>query len=547
MKFRESRPDKDKSFRKPLPTKRQQNNMRSITQSDTVSALHRVAGNQGVQRLLRRDDRRAELSVSSSRDKSEREAERVAEQVVHDEIPESVVNAHEKIPLEDTADDASVTSLASKHPSEPLGGGGQPLSRSERSFFEPRLRQDFGDVRVHTGPWAEKAAQAMDAQAFTIGRHLFFGNGKYISTTDEGKKLLAHELTHVVQQTIPGRSKGRQIIHQSDSTVVHRQRTRAGAARRQVDRELLFARIAQMRTENLMILYVDSFDGETQRNFYSPRPWIGVSRRALTPQFLNQRATRLLLQREFRGAVDWLSTQTPGRWETLYWLHTTFPQRYLQDAPQEPLNEMREYIEQRARTTRAGSVFRFPMRTGWDEIQAMRGRRQEHAATEQAQRRDEENILEDAVSTLRRGLRQTAGMDLHRIIFQTSYTKTLGGVAHSEPINWANALVRYVQTINELRQGRPPSAGGLLPGAPRPATARMVTGATDTWRTQLTESQRRLLAADNYWYRAVHNIWPEVVKLIRWGLDEAEVDIRPEVLGGGRYMRPTSSVIDNPD
>ena len=82
-----------------------------------------------------------------------------------------------------------------------LRGAGQPLPDSERSFFEPRFGRDFGDVRVHTGSRAQGVSQAIHAKAFTVGKDIVFGSGQYSPGNTEGRRLLGHELTHVVQQT----------------------------------------------------------------------------------------------------------------------------------------------------------------------------------------------------------------------------------------------------------------------------------------------------------------------------------------------------------
>jgi hypothetical protein len=82
-----------------------------------------------------------------------------------------------------------------------LRGGGQPLPPSTRAFFEPRFGYDFSDVRVHTNGRAAETAQQVSAQAFTVGRDIVFGAGHYNPETQPGRQLLAHELTHVVQQT----------------------------------------------------------------------------------------------------------------------------------------------------------------------------------------------------------------------------------------------------------------------------------------------------------------------------------------------------------
>ncbi len=82
-----------------------------------------------------------------------------------------------------------------------LRGGGQPLPASIKSFFEPRFGHDFSRVRVHTEREAVTLAGAIQARAFTIGQNIVFGEGQYVPTSTAGCRLLAHELTHVVQQT----------------------------------------------------------------------------------------------------------------------------------------------------------------------------------------------------------------------------------------------------------------------------------------------------------------------------------------------------------
>jgi Domain of unknown function (DUF4157)/HNH/Endo VII superfamily toxin with a SHH signature len=82
-----------------------------------------------------------------------------------------------------------------------LDGAGRPLPLNSRAFFEPRFGVDFGHVRIHTDTRAIETAHSINARAFTFGRHIAFGAGEYSPDTDAGKHVLAHELTHVVQQT----------------------------------------------------------------------------------------------------------------------------------------------------------------------------------------------------------------------------------------------------------------------------------------------------------------------------------------------------------
>jgi len=86
-------------------------------------------------------------------------------------------------------------------------GSGQPLDEGTRSFMESRFGQDFGEVKIHTDSAAAEASEAVRAQAFTTGRDIYFGRGRYQPQVTEGKGLLAHELTHVVQQTSSIQSK----------------------------------------------------------------------------------------------------------------------------------------------------------------------------------------------------------------------------------------------------------------------------------------------------------------------------------------------------
>jgi hypothetical protein len=84
---------------------------------------------------------------------------------------------------------------------EVLRSSGQPLDALTRTFFEPRFGRDFSHVRVHTGTEAAESARRVQANAYTVGEHLVFDAGHYAPGTDEGQKLLAHELTHVLQQS----------------------------------------------------------------------------------------------------------------------------------------------------------------------------------------------------------------------------------------------------------------------------------------------------------------------------------------------------------
>jgi hypothetical protein len=79
-------------------------------------------------------------------------------------------------------------------------GGGSPLNAGVRQDMEARLGADFSDVRVHTDGQAHQSATAVNAQAYTVGSDIVFQSGNYSPDSSAGQHMLAHELTHVVQQ-----------------------------------------------------------------------------------------------------------------------------------------------------------------------------------------------------------------------------------------------------------------------------------------------------------------------------------------------------------
>lgn len=79
-------------------------------------------------------------------------------------------------------------------------GTGSPLESGTRTMMEERLGHDFSDVRIHTGPKADESARSINAVAYTVGSDVVFSSGHYSPDTPTGQRVLAHELTHVVQQ-----------------------------------------------------------------------------------------------------------------------------------------------------------------------------------------------------------------------------------------------------------------------------------------------------------------------------------------------------------
>jgi hypothetical protein len=184
--------------------------------------LQRTIGNQAMLRLLaqRAGANRsapgpieAKLKVGVIDDPLEHEADRVADQVMRMPAPEISVTAsppqlsrkcadceeeEEKLQRKSAGPQAA-TREAPAIVHEVLRSPGQPLDAETRGFFEPRFGQDFSSVRVHTGAPAEQSAHDVDARAYTVGHSIVFNAGQFAPETREGRRLIAHELTHVTQ------------------------------------------------------------------------------------------------------------------------------------------------------------------------------------------------------------------------------------------------------------------------------------------------------------------------------------------------------------
>ncbi len=204
----------------------------------TVLMLQRQYGNQAVQRLLASRSVQAKLTVGPAGDKYEKEADHVADQVMkmpaatqaEQGQPSVQRQGEEDVPVVQTRPLAnSITPLVQRQAEEEDApavqtkrqdpraafeagsaiedqlqaqkGSGSPLPGETRSFMEERFGADFSGVRVHTGSQASQLNRQLSAQAFTHGQDIYLNDGKYDPGSSEGQRLLAHELTHTIQQT----------------------------------------------------------------------------------------------------------------------------------------------------------------------------------------------------------------------------------------------------------------------------------------------------------------------------------------------------------
>lgn len=160
---------------------------------------------------------RPSLPVTHPDEASEQEADRVAERVLRMPVPAARSVVHrtcaacaaggsscrgcEEEPAAGVSRmaQASTAGAAPASVSAVLRAPGEPLASSARAFFEPRFGEDLSHVRVHTDREAQQSARDVNALAYAVGAHLVFGAGRYAPSTPDGQRLLAHELTHVLQ------------------------------------------------------------------------------------------------------------------------------------------------------------------------------------------------------------------------------------------------------------------------------------------------------------------------------------------------------------
>jgi len=213
----------------------------AVQRNNFIMRLHQTYGNRYVQRLMESIDVQARLTVSEPGDIYEQEADRVADAVTRavsspvqrqeeeeeellqgktlvqrqDEEEEllqgkSLIQRQEEEEELQTQPDESQLAQVSDNIETRIDsarGSGQPLADNIHKPMEQSFKADFSDVRVHTDSEADALNQQLSARAFTTGQDIFFRDGEYSPGSDSGRKLIAHELTHVVQQNA-GRNRG---------------------------------------------------------------------------------------------------------------------------------------------------------------------------------------------------------------------------------------------------------------------------------------------------------------------------------------------------
>ena len=217
--------DKPHSQREPFPARSGWPLALDNSQSPTFRLGHGSGSSGGTSPPVLQ----AKLTINEPGDQYEQEADRVAQYVMRMPAPalqrkcgcagstasgaacEECGNHSPQLQRSTIPGVGSSTARASTVVNDVLRSPGQALDESTRAFFENRFHHDFSSVRVHTDQRAVESAKAVNALAYTVGRDIVFGAGEYAPASPAGKQLIAHELTHVLQQKnghVSGRPSG---------------------------------------------------------------------------------------------------------------------------------------------------------------------------------------------------------------------------------------------------------------------------------------------------------------------------------------------------
>lgn len=166
---------------------------------------HTVAGGECVECAKNKSGLQRKLTIGASNDPLEREADRVAEQVMAAST-HSVAKSAPPFIRRSAGQANQGTDIAPDSVEQVLASPGKPLDPPLQQDMERRFGHDFSQVRVHLGGAAEQSAHAVNADAYATGHNIVFGSGQFMPRTQKGRRLLAHELTHVIQQSSGARS-----------------------------------------------------------------------------------------------------------------------------------------------------------------------------------------------------------------------------------------------------------------------------------------------------------------------------------------------------
>lgn len=276
----------------------------------------------------------AKLVVGSVDDPLEREADRVAEQVMrmpggepeHRPIdPGPVPLVQRRVP-----GNTAGTFAAPPAVHQVLSTSGRPLDTATRAFFEPRFGHNFSRVRVHTDSTAEASAKEIQAQAYTVGEHIVMGSGLYSPGTQNGGILLAHELSHVVQQ-----NSSASLSTQAASALAEPAMSRGLIVQRDAESDLVpdFFEGAASVARSVARRVLDTFGPPDRSTIMNMAQW-ALGNSMVAPLLLNHPALAA-----HRSAIGWLQTDS-------FWKLIENPETYMKEIGEQLHPHFTDAIEQ---------------------------------------------------------------------------------------------------------------------------------------------------------------------------------------------------------
>ena len=199
----------------------------------SCSACEEKASGQGAKPLLKH------LAIGASDDPLEREADRVADQVMRMEAPAQPLKDRGVLRIQrlESHPSRAASEMAPPSVERVLAGTGRPLEPRLREEMERRFLYDFSRVRLHDDSEAHQSALSVNASAYTVGSQIVFGAGRFAPETRDGQRLLAHELTHVIQQGGLENLQVQQAKSDARAEMVDDRSSRLSAARNSLQRQ----------------------------------------------------------------------------------------------------------------------------------------------------------------------------------------------------------------------------------------------------------------------------------------------------------------------
>ncbi|MBV4360533.1 eCIS core domain-containing protein [Pinibacter aurantiacus] len=163
--------------------------------------VKRMADEKKEEKIQKQEDKKEENVQRQAEHKEEEKVQKAAEHKEEEKVQKSEEKKEEdKTVAKKEAGTASGNLASTNTYIHSLEGKGQKMPDHALHFFGEKMGRDFSDVRIHTDMEAELSAKNINAKAFATGNNIVFGKGHYNPESAEGKRLLAHELTHVIQQ-----------------------------------------------------------------------------------------------------------------------------------------------------------------------------------------------------------------------------------------------------------------------------------------------------------------------------------------------------------